>query len=299
MTAERRIFTAFALNLSFAILEFFGGALTGSVAITSDALHDLGDAAGIGLSWFLERKSGRPPDGDHTFGYARFSVLGGILTALILLFGSVFVILNAVQRIFHPVGIHYNGMILFALLGAGVNLGALWFTRDGDSLNQKAVNLHMLEDVLGWLMVLLGAVVMRFTGFALLDPLLSVGVALFILVHAGKPLKEGLDILLESVPHGLSVPELEQHLLQLDGVLEIHHLHLWTLDGRHNLATLHAVTDGDFHAIKHAIREELAEHGVGHVTLELESPGEHCHARDCRLEPLPSHGHHHHHHHHH
>jgi cobalt-zinc-cadmium efflux system protein len=190
---------AFILNLAFSVFEIAGGIFTGSVAILSDALHDMGDAISIGLSYFLEKKSKKQPDATYTYGYARYSVIGGVITTLILLVGSVLVVCNAVMRILHPVVIDYNGMILFAVIGVAVNFVAAFFTREGDSLNQKAVNLHMLEDVLGWLMVLIGAVVMRFTDFALLDPLLSLAVAVFIFVNAIKGLKEALDIFLEKV----------------------------------------------------------------------------------------------------
>lgn len=299
MKTEKNILIAFLLNLSFSLMEFAGGILTGSVAILSDALHDLGDAAGIGISFFLERKSKKQPDETHTYGYARYSVIGSVITTMILLFGSAAVIFNAVSRIITPVDIHYNGMIGFAVAGVCVNLCAAFFTREGDSLNQKAVNLHMLEDVLGWAVVLAGAVIMRFTDFVLIDPLMSIAVAAFILVNAVRNLQEALDLLLEKVPHGITVQEVKAHVSQIDGVLDVHHIHLRSMDGRNNYATMHIVTDGDPHRIKDAVREELKAHGIGHVTLELEIPGEHCHEVHCHVDTGPSAGHHHHHHHHH
>ena len=184
MRTQRNILIAFLLNLGFSVFELLGGIFTGSVAIISDALHDFGDAISIGASWFLERKSQRKPDGAYTYGYGRFSVLGAAITNLILLAGSILVIYNAVMRMLNPVEIHSDGMILMALLGAGMNLAAAWFTHGGESLNEKAVNLHMLEDVLGWVVVLVGAIVIRFADFTLIDPLMSIGVAIFILSHA-------------------------------------------------------------------------------------------------------------------
>ena len=154
MKTEKNILIAFILNLAFSIFEFVGGALTGSVAIVSDAVHDLGDAVSIGASWLLERKSKKQPDEVYTYGYRRFSVMGSLITTVILLVGSGIVIYNAIERIINPVEINYNGMILFAVIGAVVNLIAAFVTKDGDSINQRAVNLHMLEDVLGWLAVL-------------------------------------------------------------------------------------------------------------------------------------------------
>ena len=299
MKSEKNILIAFILNLAFSVFEFFGGLFTGSVAIVSDAVHDLGDAASIGASYILEKKSRRQPDGKYTYGYARYSVVGGVITTLILLFGSVMVIVNAVGRIINPVEINYNGMIVFAVIGALVNFAAALVTREGDSINQKAVNLHMLEDVLGWIVVLIGAVVMRFTDFKVIDPVLSIGVAVFILVNAVQNLKEVLDVFLEKIPHGIDIDEIKEHILKIDGVLGVHHIHIWTMDGRSNYATMHIVANGDPHEVKHAVREELAEHGIGHATLELEAEGEHCHEEHCHIEESAHSGHHHHHHHHH
>ena len=292
---EKNILIAFLLNLLFSAVEFMGGIITGSVAILSDSIHDLGDALSIGFSFFLEKKSKKEPDEKYTYGYLRYSVLGSVITTVILLFGSLAVIYNAVLRIISPAEINYNGMIVFAVIGATVNFIAAYFTKEGDSLNQKAVNLHMLEDVLGWVVVLVGAVIMRFTDISLIDPLMSIGVALFILINAVKNLKEVLDIFLEKTPDGVDINELKEHLTEIDGVLDVHHIHLRSIDGYNNYITLHVVTKGDGHKIKHKIREELSEHGISHATIELEDEHEHCHEKECHIEYHGS-GHHHHHH---
>ena len=283
MQTDKNILIAFMLNFAFSVFEFVGGIFTGSVAIVSDAVHDMGDAASIGISYFLEKKSKKQPDEKYTYGYARFSVLGSIITTVILLFGSVLVIFNAVNRIIEPTEINYNGMIIFAIIGTSINFAAAFLTRDGKSLNQKAVNLHMIEDVLGWIVVLLGAIVMRFTDFALIDPIMSIGVAVFILVHAIKNLKEAIDLFLEKTPHGITVQEMREHIAQLDGVLDVHHIHIWSMDGQAHYATMHIVTHADSHQIKEKIRAEAREHGISHVTLELESEGEPCHEKNCSV----------------
>lgn len=298
MKTEKNILIAFILNLSFSIFEFVGGIFTGSVAIMSDAIHDVGDAMSIGLSYFLEKKSKKQPDDIYTYGYARFSVIGSVVTTLILLFGSVMVIYNAVLRIFNPVQINYNGMIVFAIVGVVINFVAAYFTKDGDSLNQKAVNLHMLEDVLGWIVVFIGAIVMRFTDIAIIDSVMSFAVAAFILMNAIKNLKEVLDLFLEKIPHNISIEEIKEHITEIDGVNGVHHIHIWSMDGHHNYATMHIVADENSHIIKDKIREELKEHGIGHVTLEFESPTDHCHEEYCHIEFNNSHSHSHHHHHH-
>ena len=293
MRSDKNILIAFLLNLSFSIFELIGGLFTNSVAIISDSVHDLGDAVSIGVSYFLERKSKRQPDDVYTYGYARYSVMGSVITVLILLTGSVLVVINAVNRIFDPQQIHYNGMIIFAVIGVAVNCLAAFFTRHGDSLNQKAVNLHMLEDVLGWIVVLIGAIVMRFTDFRLIDPILSIGVAVYIFIHAFSHLKEALNLFLVKIPNGIEIDEIKEHLAEIDGVLGVHHIHIWSLDGTQNCATMHIVTEGDPLTVKMAVKEELRQHGIAHSTLELEREDETCEDAHCYI--LPSCGHHHHH----
>lgn len=299
MKTERNILVAFLLNLGFSVFEFFGGVFTGSVAILSDAVHDLGDALGIGVSWFLERKSKHAADGTYTYGYARFSVLGSVFTCGILLLGSVGVVVSAVGRLMNPVPIRYDGMIVFAVVGVAVNLAAAFVTRKGDSLNQKAVNLHMLEDVLTWLLVLVGAVVMRFTDLTVIDPLVSIGVATYIFIHAIGHLREVLDIFLEKVPEGYSVERVKERVEAVEGVCDAHHIHIRSIDGYTHAVSLHVVAEGDPANLKTAVREALNEMGIAHVTMEVEAVGETCGQPQCGLvETRESHQHCHHHHHH-
>jgi len=284
MKTERNILIAFILNLLFSLFEILGGVFTGSVAILSDAVHDAGDALSIGISYFLEKKSKKQPDETHTYGYARYSVLGGFITTLILLVGSVAVIYNAVGRIITPAKINYNGMLVFAVVGVCVNFCAAFLTRDGESVNQKAVNLHMLEDVLGWTVVLVGAVVMRFTDFALIDPIMSIGVSLFILISVLKNLKVVADLFLEKVPRNINIAEIRENIEGIDGVIDVHHIHVWSIDGQSALATMHVVTDSKPEKIKSAVREKLHEYGITHITLELETSASTCHKPHCRLQ---------------
>lgn len=300
MKTQRNILIAFILNLFFSLFEFAGGLVIGSVAIMSDAIHDLGDALSIGIAYILERKSRRPADKTHTYGYLRYSVLGSLITTVILICGSGAVIFRAVQRLFEPAAIHYDGMILFAVIGAIVNLAAALITRKGDSLNQKAVNLHMLEDVLGWIVVLVGAIVMKLTDLTFIDPLLSIGVAAFILYHALKNLKRAADLFLEKTPAGIDLSALERQLQEVDGVLDIHHLHVRSLDGSLHSATMHVRCSGDAAAVKARLRHILRDAGICHATLELETETETCRSPGCDLhlqQDLAGHGHHRHHHH--
>lgn len=293
MKTQKNILIAFILNFLFSLFEFAGGIFTGSVAIMSDALHDMGDAASIGFSYFLEKKSLKAPDNSYTYGYRAYSVLGGVLTSCILCVGSVAVIFNAVGRIINPMQINYNGMVIFAVIGAAVNLCAAYFTRGGDSLNQRAVNLHMLEDVLGWIVVLIGAVVMRFTDFKLIDPLMSIAVAAFILINAINNLKSVFNIFLWKTPKGIAVEEIREHIMDIEGVQDVHHIHIWSVDGEINYATMHIVISFD-NEIKQRVREELSEHGITHATLELETIGERCPECNCSKKIQLYSGHHHH-----
>ena len=294
--SEKNILIAFILNLCFSIFEFIGGTITNSVAIISDSIHDIGDALSIGISYFLEKKSKKKPDNLYTYGYIRYSVIGSLITTLILLIGSTLVIYNAVLRIINPVPINYNGMIIFAIIGVIVNFLAAYFTKDGHSLNQKSVNLHMLEDVLGWAVVLIGAIIMRFTDISIIDPILSILVALFIFKNALVNFKSIINLFLEKTPSGIKVEDLKSHILKIAGVKDVHHIHIWSIDGYNNYATMHIVTNGKNKKVKEQVKEELKEHNISHTTIELELESEICNEKDCTINTEFNCIHHHHHH---
>lgn len=296
MKTEKNILFAFILNLGFSIFEFFGGIFTNSVAILSDSIHDMGDALSIGIAFFLEKKSKKKPDNNYTYGYIRYSVLGGLITTIILLVGSILVIYNAIGRIINPVEVDYHGMIIFAIVGVVLNFIAAYLTKEGDSINQKSVNLHMLEDVLGWIIVLLGAIIMNFTNITIIDPIMSIGVALYILINTIKNLKQILDLFLEKTPKNIDIEHLKEHLKEIENVEDIHHIHVWSIDGYNNYATMHIVTKSDnIKEVKNKIREELEEHGICHAILETED--ESCEDIECNPNFHIEKGHHHHHNH--
>lgn len=283
MKMEKKFLIAFLLNMSFSLFEFFGGVVTNSVSIISDAVHDLGDAISIGISLLLEKKSKKKADNKYTYGYVRYSVLGGVITTVILMIGSIFVIYNAIQRLFNPVSINYSGMLIFAVIGIILNTLAAFITKDGDSINQHAVNLHMLEDVLGWIIVLVGAIIMKFTDISIIDPIMSIGVAVFILINALKNLKVILDLFLEKTPKGIDLEHIKEYLCKIDGVDDVHHIHVWSIDGYNNYATMHIVTkEKDTKNIKEEIRKKLNEHGIAHTILETED--EVCENIECHIE---------------
>ena len=273
------IAVAFFLNLSFSLIEFAGGFLTNSIAIVSDAIHDLGDAMVIGISFFLERKSSKNVDAKHSFGYKRYSVLGALITTCVLIAGAILVIANAIPRLMSPQEANYDGMLLLAVFGIAVNGFAAWRTSAGHSLNQRAVNLHMLEDVLGWIAVLVGAAVMKATGWSVIDPILSICIAGFIGYNAVCNLRNALPIFLEQVPNDLDMEEIGRSIAEhVAGVESTHHLHIWALDEETTMATCHAVIASGYshEEVKKDIRQFMRNSGIDHCTIETEFPDEDC-----------------------
>lgn len=296
MKSEKNILIAFILNIGFSIYELLGGFFTNSISIMSDAIHDFGDALSIGISLALEKISKKKPNEKYTYGYVRYSILGALITTIILTIGSIFVIIGGVNRIINPEEINYNGMIIFAVFGVIINLFAAYFTKDGDSINQRAVNLHMLEDVLGWIVVLVGAILMKFTDIRIIDSIMSIGVALFILVNSFKNLKEILDLFLEKTPKNISIEEINHHISEIKGVIDVHHIHIWSMDGVTNYSTMHIVTeDKNTKELKNKIREEMNELGISHTTIEIEDKNDNCDEKECEIK-INNEVHHHHHH---
>ncbi len=296
MKSYKKILVAFILNITFSIFELVGGILTNSVSIISDSVHDFGDAISIGISLILEKISKRKPDSNYTYGYARYSILGALITTIVLTVGSIFVIINSINRILNPEPINYNGMIIFAIFGVVINFMAAYFTKDGKSINQKAVNLHMLEDVLGWVVVLIGSILMRFTNIVLLDALMSISIAMFILINALKNIQYILDLFLEKIPKDISIEEIKKHILSIEGIDDVHHIHIWSMDGINNYSTMHIVTKKkNIQEIKNKVKEEMQEHNISHTTIEIEKNLNDCNDKECNVKV--NNGVHHHHHH--
>ena len=295
MKTDKNILVAFLLNLGFSIFEIIGGVLTNSIAIISDAFHDFIDAFSIGLSYFLERKSKKKADYKYTYGYIRYSVLGALITTTFLLVGSIIVIIGAVDRLFNRADINYNGMIIISIIGIVVNFIAAYKTREGDSLNQKSVNLHMLEDVLGWVIVFIGSILMKFTDITYIDSIMSIIIAIYILIHALENLKSVLDLFLVKTPKNVDIDALKKELLKVKNVSDIHHIHIWSMDGVNNYATIHAVINTkDFEKVKKELKKELEEHGIVHSTIEIEAKDSKCDELDCEIKNIKSTTHHHH-----
>ena len=295
MKTERNILVAFILNISFSIFELIGGLFTNSVSIMSDAVHDLADAISIGMSLILEKISKKKPNEEYTYGYIRYSVFGALITTTILTVGSILVIIGGVNRIINPRIINYDGMIIFAIFGVVINFMAAYFTKEGDSVNQKAVNLHMLEDVLGWVVVLIGSILMKFTDISIIDSIMSICIAIFILINAFKNLKKILNLFLEKTPKNISIKNLKNDLLKIKDVVDVHHVHVWSMDGISNYATMHVVTRSDNQKmLKNKIKKDLKKIGIIHTTVEIECMEEKCNEKNCNVKVYNQEKHHHH-----
>jgi len=287
--STKNIRTAFLLNLSFSIIELIGGIYTNSIAITTDSLHDFSDSLSIAISWFLERKSEQKPSKTYTYGYARFSVLGALISTIFLLVSSVVIIYASIPRILRPQEVNYDGVLTLAVLGLFVNGLAVYKTAKGSSLNEKAINLHLLEDVFGWAAVLVIGILMKIFNLPILDPILSILITAFILFRVIKNLKAIFEVFLEKAPNDINIQELKEHLLKDKNIKDIHHVHLWTLGGVNKYITLHVTisdTSNKFMIIemKNYIRRELHEHKISHSTIEFEFENEKCTTHECVAE---------------
>ena len=297
MSSKTSIWLSFLLNLSFSVVEFIFGGIFNSSAVLADAVHDLGDALAIGLSACLETISNREEDKRYTLGYKRFSLLGAMLTALILLTGSFMVLLENIPRLLSPQPVNYQGMLWLGILAILINLLASLIVRKGRTKNEAILTLHFLEDILGWLAVILVAGVLYVTDWYFLDPLLSLLISSFILWKAIPRFWSTLKIFLDAVPEGIETAELEKELATLANVKSVNQLSIWSMDGLENDAIVHLCIENweQMMKTKEAVRQLLGERGVQNITIEVDaSQSNHAkHKRNVHdLEQLSGHHHH-------
>lgn len=300
MKSEKRMFISFILNLFFTVIEFVGGIISNSVALLSDSIHDLGDSVSMGIAIFLERKSKKKPDQDYTYGYHRFSLLGALISSIILLIGSSIIIFEAVNRLLNPETINTEMIIYFAIFGVIVNGAAALNLKKGKSMNEKVISLHLLEDVLGWLALLIAAIVMHFTNIIILDALLSLAFTIYIIYHVIVNLKKIFLVFLEAAPKGFDIKKIKAEIEKMEPVVKVHHMHLWSLEGSFPLLTMHVVLKDEMNTeeiakIQNEIIHKLQHFGVDHSTIQMEFKSYPCLDNDC-LPDKPLHSGHHHHH---
>jgi cobalt-zinc-cadmium efflux system protein len=281
-SGTKNIKIAFFINVGFTILEIIGGFLTNSIAIISDALHDLGDSLSLGLAWYLESKASKEGSTNKfSFGYARFRLLGALVNALVLIGGSIYIIIEAVARLQNPEPVKSLWMIGFAIIGVTANGYAAWRTRGTSSLNEKVISWHLLEDVLGWVAVLIVSIILQFKDWYFLDPALSIGITLFILYGVGRRLWDTLYLLLQGVPENLDLEEIRSILKEVEHVQSIHHTRVWSLDGEHHVLTTHLVLEniseyGQIDETRQSALEALKAYEFSHHTIQVELDNKTC-----------------------
>jgi len=273
--------TVFLLNFGFTIFEIIGGILTNSVAIISDALHDLGDTVSIGLAWFLERYSHKESDNKFSYGYGRFSMLGALINALILIIGSTFVLANAIPRLIKPEATNAEGMILFAIIGVAVNGAAVFKLKNEQSINARVLMIHLLEDVLGWIAILAVAITLLFWQTYILDAILSIAITVYILYNVIKTLKGTIALFLQATPQHIDIAAVDKKLTSIEKVISSHHTHVWSLDGVNHILTTHLIVDRsttrqEILQIKLNCKQLFEDLHLTHFTIEIELEDEVC-----------------------
>ena len=287
MGRERNIGIVAVLNVCFTLLEIAGGLLTNSMAILADAIHDSGDSLALITSWILERKSKKPADTKRTFGYHRLSLFAALLSAAILIGGSLFILSASLTRLRHPQHVFADGMMGFALIGIVFNGAGFLRLRKGQALNEKVLSWHFLEDILGWFVILIGSLIIKVWNVYILDPAMTIGFTAFILWGVGRNLKESLNVLMEGVPSCIDLDRVKDSLLSISGVMGLHDVHVWSLEGETNMFTGHIVVDDKLlkkpNQTRMKIKEILKNHQIEHSTTELESE-DFCSGIECALK---------------
>lgn len=284
---HKNIKLAFCLNLTFAIFEFIGGIFVNSVSILSDSIHDFGDALSIAVSWFLDKKSSKESNKKYTFGYKRFSILGAFINVVVLVSGSIIMLINAIPRLIHPEEVNYDGVIILAIVGFLINGFAAYRTSKGEKISEKVVSLHLIEDVLGWASVLICSIIMKIFDVKILDPLLCVFICIFILYNAIKNLKKILEIFLQKSPSEINLYDiLDVIKKENQNIIDIHHVHFWSLDGINHCVSFHMVLKDncsmqDIIKAKNFSKELLLKNKIAHATIETEFETENCNAITC------------------
>lgn len=278
---DDRIGWTFFLNVSFTIIEFIGGWLTNSTAIMADAVHDLGDSLSIGFAWILSRFSDKEASDRFSYGYRRLTLFGALINSIVLVIGSVWVLFEAIPRLSNPEMPMAEGMLGLALLGVAVNGYAVFKLKAGKTLNEKVLTWHLLEDVLGWVAVLIVSIVLLFVDLPILDPLLSIGFTLFILFNVLKNLKTTLALFLQATPDEEVQNNIEKAIKAIPEINGIHHMHFWSLDGESHVLTAHLELAHNFEVdklirLKQQVAKELSSYNLPHTTIEFEFPQETC-----------------------
>ncbi|MBT8251710.1 MAG: cation diffusion facilitator family transporter, partial [Nitrosopumilus sp.] len=240
---EKNIKFAVILNIGFTAFEIVGSILTNSLALLSDAIHDAGDSIALTSSLVLEKKAKKGPDKIRTFGYGRLSLFSAVISAIFLVAGSVFILSQAIPRILNPEHVDGFGMMWIAVIGITINFLAFLKVRRGQSVNENIISWHMLEDVLGWIAILFGSILIQFWDNHQIDSLLTIGITAFIMFGVFKNLRKSINIFLQGVPEHIDMDKVRNTILSIKGVKNLHDVHVWSIDGENNIFTGHIVID--------------------------------------------------------
>jgi cobalt-zinc-cadmium efflux system protein len=273
---ERRIFLAMLLTGGFMAAEVIGGILSGSLALIADAGHMATDTAALALAWFAFRLSRRPADPSRSYGFHRGEVLAAFVNGIAMTALALWIVVEAVQRLYSPVEILGGVMLWIAIGGLVVNLLAFWLLRSGsrENLNVRGAAVHVVGDLLGSIAAIAAAGVILWTGWTPIDPLLSVVVALLVLRSAWFIIRQSAHILMEGAPQHLQAADIKSDLIDhIDGLEDVHHVHIWSLTQERPLVTLHARVRADANAdeLLRAVNKRLVEQfHVDHATIQIE-----------------------------
>ena len=280
--------TAFWLNASFTVLELVGGILSNSTAIITDAIHDFGDTIAIGSGVWLEKLSKKGRNPTYSYGFKRFSLLSAILLSGFLLTGSSIMLVKSALDLFSPKVVDDQLMLAMAVIGIVVNGIGFWRIYKEErnhGNNSKAVMLHLLEDVLGWVAVLIGSTIIYFTGWYWIDPLLSILIALFIISRTIPNLVASAKIFLQAVPDDVLVENIQNEILSVNGVHTIHDVHIWTMDGDYHVMSLHIVLEEKNAEQEASILQQVVsiaeKYNVKHPTIQFEASDYNCRFVNC------------------
>ncbi len=277
---------AFLLNLAFSIVEAIGGILTNSISIISDSLHNLGDSITIGINYIFEKKSKKLPNKEYSYGYLRYTMLGSLIASFILLVGSVIIIYNVVPRLIKPLSVNYDAMIIFGIFGLLINLYAtikIMRSKDKD----KKINTHMIEDTVIWLFILTGSICIKVFDSVIIDPILSLLIAIYILYQVYKYMKNIYNIFMEKVPKNVKIDEIKKDIEENENIDNVHHIHIWSMDGVNNYMTAHihlnkVLSEEEIIKTKNDVKNKLMEDKINHITLEVEYFNEKCDSSKCK-----------------
>ena len=273
-TSVKNIKIAFLLNFFFSIFEIIGAILTNSSAILSDAIHDFGDSLSLGLALIFEKKSNKEANKVFTYGYKRLSVISAIINILVLSVGTLIVLKESIERLLSPQPIVAKGMLLFAIIGIVINGLSVLRMKSSVKISEKAVMLHLLEDLFGWIAVLVVSIVVLFTDLYILDPILSLIICFIMLRNIYYNVISIYKIIMQAIPDNIDISEIEDEISNKLNNVNIETLKIWSLDGESNIASLvisleNIETMQDSIDIKNQLKEILLNHNIIESTIEI------------------------------